>query len=74
MFTHRRLGPLGLISLGSDPNPPLSGDIDVNDMQAARYESGLDNSPMYDGNYYFNNQTCLSTLLPDNEFLLDYVP
>ena len=44
----RRFGPAQLIGLGSDPNPPTAGDISVDNMQAARYESGLDNSPMYD--------------------------
>eukprot|EP01079_Euglenida_sp_SAG-EU17-18_P002855 gene2855-3450_t len=37
----RRLDPLGLICLGS-----------ADGMQGARYESGLDNSPMYDGNFW----------------------
>ena len=59
---HRRLAPVGLISLGSDPNPPIFGDIEYNDMQAARYESGLDNSPMYDDDGLFNNQTHLMQL------------
>ena len=58
-FAHRRIAPLGLIGLGSDPNPPIFGDIEYNDMQAARYESGLDNSPMYDDDALFNNQTHL---------------
>ena len=48
MWTHRRLEPLKLIALGSDPNPPVAGDVGVNNMFAARLESGLDNSPMYD--------------------------
>ena len=29
-------------------------------MQAARYESGLDNSPMYDGEFYSFNETLQS--------------
>ena len=37
---HRRLAPLGITALGGD------------DMQAARYESGLDDSPMYDGDFF----------------------
>ena len=37
---HRRLAPLNMTVLGGD------------DMQAARYESGLDNSPMYDGDFF----------------------
>lgn len=36
----RQLPPLNLISLGGE------------DMQGARFESGLDNSPMYDGEFY----------------------
>ena len=39
-WAHRRLGPLLITALGGD------------DMQAARYESGLDNSPMYDGSFF----------------------
>eukprot|EP01137_Pigoraptor_chileana_P034797 Opistho-2@27869 len=37
----------GYIQLGSDPNVPGSAP-DIDTLQAARYESGLDNSPMYD--------------------------
>ena len=44
-WTKRRLDPLGIICLGSDPNQPGSGE---NNLQDARFESGLDNSPMYD--------------------------
>jgi len=48
----------GMLVWGSDPNLPLSGDIDYNDLQAARFESGLDNSPMYDvPPVTFNNET-----------------
>ena len=50
----RRTGSAQLITLGSDPNTPIFGDIEVNDMQAARYESGLDNSPMYDDDTLFD--------------------
>ena len=50
----RRSGSAQLITLGSDPNTPIAGDISVNDMQAARYESGLDNSPMYDDDTLFD--------------------
>lgn len=39
----RREPPLGLIVLGSDAGLPTT---DTPNMQAARYESGLDNSPM----------------------------
>ena len=48
-WAHRRAEPLLLITLGSDPNLPIGGDIDVNNLQAAMFESGLDNSPMSDG-------------------------
>jgi len=58
VWTYRRgegvlAGPDGhadLIVLGSDPNASPRGIVGgSNDLQAARYESGLDNSPMYDG-------------------------
>ena len=54
-WRRRRCAPANLICLGSDPNLP---DVEnkENWMQGARYESGLDNSPMYDGNF-FDNQT-----------------
>ena len=45
-WRERLLQPLGLIALGSDL---VEGLGDGNSMQGARYESGLDNSPMYDG-------------------------
>ncbi len=39
-----------LIVLGSDPNAaPRDGNDPKNNLQASRLESGLDNSPMYDG-------------------------
>ena len=45
----RVLQPVELIVLGSyQEHGDFIGDIE-NNMQAARYESGLDNSPMYDG-------------------------
>jgi len=55
-WTHRRgegvlAGPDGhadLIVLGSAPTDPPCRIGGYNNMQAARYESGLDNSPMYD--------------------------
>ena len=55
IWDHRRgegaLAPPGdrayLIVLGSDPTSP-PGDGSTNTLQGARYESGLDNSPMYD--------------------------
>lgn len=44
----RLLAPLDLIALGSyNERTKQSGD-----MQTARYESGLDNSPMYDGDFF----------------------
>ena len=44
-------GHADLIVLGSDPNAAPGGTVGgANDLQAARFESGLDNSPMYDGN------------------------
>ena len=46
-WNHRRLDPLGLIALGSDPYE-YQPEHHVNDLQAAKYESGQDNSPMYD--------------------------
>ena len=50
----RTLGDLGLVSLGSDA---FTGHVDAsaNAMQGARYESGLDNSPMYDGEFFQTN-------------------
>ena len=40
-------GHADLIVLGSDPNAAPGGTVGgANDLQAARYESGLDNSPM----------------------------
>ena len=58
VFTYRRGegvlagsdGRADLIVLGSDPNHSPRGVVGGEDnLQAARYESGLDNSPMYDG-------------------------
>lgn len=48
---HRPSGTTALISLGSD-GPPLvpQGLNTPHTLSAARYESGLDNSPQYDGN------------------------
>eukprot|EP01084_Bolivina_argentea_P096645 173745_1 len=50
-WRRRRCQPKQLICLGSDPAVP---DIDgqQNMMQGARWESGLDNSPMYDGEFF----------------------
>eukprot|EP00440_Ansanella_granifera_P056074 gb/GFBE01060778.1/.p1 GENE.gb/GFBE01060778.1/~~gb/GFBE01060778.1/.p1 ORF type:complete len:828 (+),score=155.91 gb/GFBE01060778.1/:1-2484(+) len=56
----RILQPLGLIALGSDYISNYS-DFSANAMQGARFESGLDNSPMYDGDF-FDNSTHLMQL------------
>ena len=50
-WRRRRLAPLGLIAPGSSPIAPLvdPSDWGVNTMQGARWETGMDNSPMYDG-------------------------
>ena len=44
-MAERMLGPLGIVSLGSDT---IDGYVDAaaGQMQGARFESGLDNSPM----------------------------
>ena len=49
-WRRRQLAPLGLIAPGSDPlviDDP--SDWGANTMQGARWETGMDNSPMYDG-------------------------
>jgi putative isomerase len=47
----------GLLCWGSSSaEPPLKSDFATNNWQGAAYESGLDNSPMYD-NVPFNKQT-----------------
>jgi putative isomerase len=46
----------GFLCWGSDPAPGQAVDGIENSWQAALYESGLDNSPMYDG-VPFNSQT-----------------
>ncbi|MBC8005952.1 MAG: hypothetical protein H7X84_10795 [Verrucomicrobia bacterium] len=47
----------GFLCWGSSPvEPPLKSDFATNDWQGAAYESGLDNSPMYD-KVPFNKQT-----------------
>jgi putative isomerase len=49
-FWRKRVTPLGLIALGSDPVVNYTGEVGgVGCMQGARWESGLDNSPMYEG-------------------------
>ena len=50
----RMLGPLGLVSLGSDTIDGYT-DFAPGTMQGARFESGLDNSPMYDGEFFEPN-------------------
>ena len=64
-WTRRRLQPVGLICLGSDPINTTAGmggsevdpnDWNVNQAQGAAYESGQDNSPLWDG-VPFNNST-----------------
>ena len=56
-FRRRKDAPLGLIVLGADA---IADTTDTPNMQAARYESGLDNSPMYDGQFYSFNETLQS--------------
>jgi hypothetical protein len=52
----------GLLCWGSSlVAPPLKGDFATNTWQGAAYESGLDNSPMYD-NIPFNKETHLLEL------------
>jgi hypothetical protein len=46
-WQQRRLPPLNLIAVGSSPT--ARGGMGVDVMQGARWESGMDNSPMYDG-------------------------
>eukprot|EP00052_Salpingoeca_macrocollata_P008839 m.69744 g.69744 ORF g.69744 m.69744 type:complete len:362 (+) comp16793_c2_seq1:284-1369(+) len=53
---NRMPGPLHLVCLGSWNAQPGANGTDCNVMQDARFESGLDNSPMYDGNL-FNRTT-----------------
>lgn len=47
----RMFGPHGIVSLGSNT---IAGyhDFAAGQMQGARFESGLDNSPMYDGDFF----------------------
>lgn len=62
----RMLGPLGIVSLGSDT---IDGYVDAaaGQMQGARFESGLDNSPMWDSPLTLDNHIapmsiCISAL------------
>ena len=50
----RMLAPLGIVSLGSDTIDGYK-DAAAGVMQGARFESGLDNSPMYDGEFFKPN-------------------
>ena len=61
---HRWLRKFGLIALGSwNQQQERTGMGDPgNDMQSARLESGLDNSPMYDGDFFDNSTTHLMEL------------
>jgi len=53
LFSSRICGLLNLICLGSELNARLAKtDNSVGLMQGGRYESGLDNSPMYDGEFF----------------------
>ncbi len=60
-FWRKRVTPLGLIALGSDPVVNYTGEVGgVGCMQGARWESGLDNSPMYEAHPphpWFDNVT-----------------
>jgi len=59
----RLLPPLGLVALGSfNEEADITGQFSAENMQAARYESGLDNSPMYDGEFYDSSNTFLMQL------------
>ena len=49
---HRVLQPEGLIALGSYYKTSAENHDKWNTMQGARWESGLDNSPMYDGDIF----------------------
>ena len=53
-FIRRRLlPPLDLVALGSyNEEADIMGKFSAENMQGARFESGLDNSPMYDGEFY----------------------
>jgi len=60
VWTQRRLQPLGLVVLGSDQKQD-----NHTGMQNARFESGLDNSPMYDSPPVFYDNTTNRMLLYD---------
>ena len=49
-YRERVLAPWGLVARGSDE--VHYQDYSEHAMQGARFESGLDNSPMYDGEFY----------------------
>lgn len=60
-FTARDGNGDGLLEWGSDNYPSPHPQWQAHTLQAARYESGLDNSPMYD-DVVFNEQTCTMQL------------
>lgn len=64
-YNNRKNGPL--LSWGSTPYKPVTGNINeyngINRAQGAGYESGLDNSPMYE-NIPFDTSTHLMALNP----------
>jgi putative isomerase len=70
MARARTLGPLGIVSLGSDTIDGY-GDWSAGMMQGARYESGLDNSPMYDGSFFSKNMSAQGTHLVGQMTLYD---
>lgn len=57
-WVEKRSTPEGYLCWGSDP---IAGEPDSDNLQAAKYESGLDNSPMYE-NVPFNRETHLMEL------------
>lgn len=69
-FSSRTLGPLGIISLGSDTIDGYK-DFSAGEMQGARYESGLDNSPMYDGDFFERNVSHVGSKLLGQMTLYD---
>jgi len=57
----RRLQPLGLIALGSDPGA-MGSKYNKPSLKMAKLESGMDNSPMYDEASFDNTSTLLMRL------------
>jgi putative isomerase len=66
----RMLGPGGLVSLGSDTIDGYA-DWSAGQMQGARYESGLDNSPMFDGDFFEPNASSIGSRLVGQMTLYD---